>query len=137
MVANMILPILPIFNEIYQECVTFPNSFGIYSFSVLLNISLTIYVMKHYAKTYITTAFKNYKEYRATNMETLIALGTMSAFSLFVFFIVRYTIESYQHTITHIHMAIMDINDALTSAAIIVLVATIGKYLEKRVKAKI
>ncbi len=62
-------------------------------------------------------------------METLIALGTMSAFSLFIFFIVRYTIESYMNTLNHIHMAIMDINDALTSAAIIVLVATIGKYL--------
>jgi len=31
----------------------------------------------------------------------------------------------------------MDINHALTSASIIVLVVTIGKYLEKRVKTKI
>jgi len=34
-------------------------------------------------------------------------------------------------------MAIMDINDALTSASIIVLVVTIGKNLERRAKAKI
>jgi len=34
-------------------------------------------------------------------------------------------------------MAIMDINDALTSASIIVLVVTIGKNIEKRVKVKI
>jgi hypothetical protein len=34
-------------------------------------------------------------------------------------------------------MAIMDINDALTSASIIVLVVTIGKNIEKKVKVKI
>ena len=33
--------------------------------------------------------------------------------------------------------AIMDINDALTSSAIIVLVVTIGKYFEGKVKEKI
>jgi hypothetical protein len=31
-------------------------------------------------------------------------------------------------------MAIMDINDSLTSASIIVLVVTIGKYFEGKVK---
>jgi hypothetical protein len=34
-------------------------------------------------------------------------------------------------------MAIMDINEALTSASIIVLVVTIGKYFEGKVKRKI
>jgi hypothetical protein len=33
--------------------------------------------------------------------------------------------------------AIMDINDALTSASIIVLVVTVGKYFEEKVKQKI
>ncbi len=35
------------------------------------------------------------------------------------------------------HKAVMDINDALTSASIIVLVVNIGKYLEHQVKKKI
>jgi len=35
------------------------------------------------------------------------------------------------------HMAVMDINDALTSASIIVLVVNVGKYLEHKVKRKI
>ena len=35
------------------------------------------------------------------------------------------------------HMAVMDINDALTSASIIVLVVNIGKYLEHKVKRRI
>jgi hypothetical protein len=33
--------------------------------------------------------------------------------------------------------AIMDINDSLTSASIIVLVVTVGKYFEGKVKEKI
>ena len=34
-------------------------------------------------------------------------------------------------------MAIMDINEALTSASIIILVVTVGKHFEDRVKRKI
>jgi hypothetical protein len=36
-----------------------------------------------------------------------------------------------------VSMAIMDINEALTSASIIVLVVTIGNSFEKKVKRKI
>lgn len=133
MLANMIFPILPSFESIYYECVTFPKTFGIYSLSVLINIALTIYVMNSYAKGYIIRAYNNYASFRTTNMETLIALGSLSASGLALFFIVRYTIEELEHK----HEAIMDINDSLTSASIIVLVVTIGKYLEKRVKIKI
>jgi hypothetical protein len=70
-------------------------------------------------------------------METLIALGSISAFALFLFFVVRYSIEYYQGTLDMVDMAIMDINEALTSASIIVLVVTIGKYFEGKVKRKI
>lgn len=98
---------------------------------------MTIYVMHKYARRYIVRAYQNYKAFRATNMETLIALGSLSAFALFLFFIFRYTIDWMGSTIPHIHQAIMDINDSLTSASIIVLVVTIGKYLESTVKHKI
>ena len=52
-----------------------------------------MFVMVRYAKGFIVRAFKNYIEYKVTNMETLIALGSISAFSLFLFFLGRYTIE--------------------------------------------
>lgn len=42
-------------------------------------------------------------------METLIALGSLSAFALFLFFIVRYSIEYFNEQID-MSMAIMDIN---------------------------
>jgi cation transport ATPase len=70
-------------------------------------------------------------------METLIALGSISAFSLFLFFMIRYTLEYAKGEKSDMAMAIMDINEALTSASIIVLVVTVGKYFEGEVKRKI
>ena len=53
---------------------------------------LTGYVMKHYARGFIVRAYRNYQDYKTTNMETLIALGSLSACFLFLFFMVRYSI---------------------------------------------
>jgi cation transport ATPase len=129
LLVNMVLPVLPLTADFYRSCVTFPSQLGIYSFSVIFNILLTGYVMKHYAKGFIVRAYRNYLDYKTTNMETLIALGSLSACFLFLFFMVRYSIENYNDSLHGIHMAIMDITDALTSASIIVLVVTIGKNL--------
>lgn len=93
--------------------------------------------MIFYARGFITRAFKNYMAFGTTNMETLIALGSISAFSLFLFFAGSYTIEYINNEIVNFPMAVMDINDTLTSSAIIVLVVTIGKYFESKVKQKI
>lgn len=70
-------------------------------------------------------------------METLIALGSVSAFCLYFFFVVLYTMEDFDGEIDNLDEAVMQINDALTSASIIVLVVTIGKHLENRIKKKI
>ena len=70
-------------------------------------------------------------------METLIALGSLSAFALFFFFIGRYTYELLQGQLDDRIQAIEEINDALTSASIIVLVVTIGKHFEEKIKRKI
>lgn len=133
LIIHMFIPVLPYTRSFYEECTTFPKQFGIYSFSVLLNIAVTLYVMQYYARGYIQRAYNNYKTLNTTNMETLIALGSLSAFTLSIFFIVRYTFLKPNH----LHMAIMDINDALTSASVIVLTVTIGKHFERRAKQQI
>lgn len=61
-------------------------------------------------------------------METLISLGALSATALFGFFMVRYSLEQDQGRIDDYYMAVMDINEALTSASIIILVVTVGKH---------
>jgi len=136
LIVNMILPIIPD-NSWYDDYLQFPVKLGIYSLSLIFNFLVTMFVMVRYARGFIVRAFRNYIHYRVTNMETLIALGSISAFSLFLFFLGRYTIEYVNGQIEMPSMAIMDINDALTSASIIVLVVTIGKYFEGKVKQKI
>ena len=54
---NMILPIT---GEWYQAVILFPNRFGIYTFSVLLNFILTIYVLNVYAKPLVKRAYQSY-----------------------------------------------------------------------------
>lgn len=93
--------------------------------------------MSKYSKSIIKRAFNNYKNYKVTNMETLIALGSLSAFSLFIYFLIKHSIDFLKGEMTHTHKAIMDINASLSSASIIVLVVTIGKYFEGKVKQRI
>lgn len=89
----MTIPAFLCSEQWYIDFITFPTVFGIYTFIVIFNIVVTIYVMEKYAKGFILRARKNYWAHGTTNMETLIALGSVSAFSLFLFFFVRFTFE--------------------------------------------
>ena len=55
-------------------------------------------------------------------------MGCISAFALFGLFFVKYGMDVMENRLKMVSMAVMDINDALTSASIIVLVVNIGKY---------
>lgn len=70
------------------------------------------------------------------DMETLISLGCISAFFLFCFFFARFTLEFISGKEITGH-SIMEMNDALASSAIIVLVVNIGKHFERKVKGRI
>ena len=91
----------------------------------------------NYSRKIIYRALHNYIEFRATDMETLISLGSMSAIALWILFLVKYGTDLVNNDLDDPAMAIMDINDALTSASIIVLVVNIGKYFEQKIKSKI
>lgn len=58
MLVNMVLPFTGAW---YDTVMQFPASFGIFSFSVIVNTIATLYVMKHYAKGFILRAITNYK----------------------------------------------------------------------------
>ena len=66
-----------------------------------------------YAKGFIKRAAISYWEHGAMNMETLIALGSVSAFVLFIFFLIKYTISYAQGEIdteTKYVEAVLDVN---------------------------
>lgn len=64
-------------------------------------------------------------------------MGCLSAFGLFAFFSARYTLDFINDKLDDTTEAVTNINNALTSSSIIVLVVTIGKHFEKKVKDKI
>jgi cation transport ATPase len=108
--VNMLLPTLPFTRGLYEYLHMFPESWGVCSLMVIINFIITLYVMIFWARHYIVRAFRNYVDYDVTNMETLIALGSISAFALFMFFMVRYSVEYYHGSHVMVSMAIMDIN---------------------------
>lgn len=119
-----------------MELSKFPTGFGPFTFSTILNLLLTVYVLVSYAKPMIVRSTRNYYQNGSMDMETLISLGCLSAFFLFMFFFTRFTLEFLDGNQIMGHQ-IMEMNDALASSAIIVLVVNIGKHFEKEVKGKI
>lgn len=102
---------------------------GVMSFFVIINIVLTAYSINKFGKQFILNAYFNYRDYRSMNMETLIALGSVSALALFLFFFLRFAYLSMFDVLEDKMMAIMQLIDALTSSTLIVLIVTIGKFL--------
>jgi len=70
----------------------------------MINTLVTLYVLIAYARGFILRAFHNYVEYRSTNMETLIALGSLSAFALYLFLMGRFTMEYLNEQMEMPHM---------------------------------
>ena len=82
--------ILPFTGNWYKELITFPKQLSIFAFSVILNLILSGYVFYKYTRQIVNRAFTNYQDSRSTDMETLIALGCLSAFALSSLFFVKY-----------------------------------------------
>lgn len=83
MLFNMILPET---GEWFHSILEFPSFMGVVSLLVIVNIVLTAYSIKKFGRQFIVNAYVNYRDYKAMNMETLIALGCISALALFLFF---------------------------------------------------
>jgi hypothetical protein len=60
LIANMILPVLPFAKDWYENIDMFPNAWGIYSVTVIINFLIALYVMVFHARHFIVRAFKNY-----------------------------------------------------------------------------
>jgi hypothetical protein len=64
----MILPIIPGIDDFMMDILAYPQEWGIYSLSVIVNSMITVYVLIAYARGFIVRAFRNYVEYHSTNM---------------------------------------------------------------------
>ena len=77
----------------YQNAITYPKAFGVFSFSLIFNLIVAMYVLSGYTRGIILRSLKNYCQLRITNVETLLALGCIGAFAMFVFLLAKSTID--------------------------------------------
>ena len=103
--------------------------------SLIVNFLVTMLVMAGYTRALIVRAFTSYIYCRATDMETLIAPGSISAFSLLLFILGIYH-RVCEWDDRHSEHAVLGVKDSLTSASIMFLLVTIGKCFEGRSSGK-
>ena len=58
LIFNMVLPFT---GEWYGDMITIPKDLGIFSFAVIVNAALAIYVMFMYGRHFVVNAYVNYK----------------------------------------------------------------------------
>lgn len=78
--------ILPIF-DFFIDVQVYPLSWNILTLYVLFLLLLTLFTIYYFGKGPIINSFVNFKRYAIMNMETLVALGTLSAIIMAIFLI--------------------------------------------------
>lgn len=129
--------ILPFTGEWWDYFSVTPIALGPFSFAVMINLTIALYTLNEYAKPIIKRSYSNYFSSGMMDMETLISLGCLSAFFLFCFFMAKYIFDFTHGQFDFPAKSILEINHALASSSIIVLVVNIGKFFEDKVKRKI
>lgn len=71
----------------------YPSELGIFSIYLIVMFLLTLFTMWKYGKASYYNAFINYKKYRLLNMDSLVTLGSLSAFTMSVMLMVVYAHE--------------------------------------------
>lgn len=119
-----------------ESAMTWPeregSRFRVMSVYLILNYALTLLSMHWFGLQTYRNAFSNYVNFRIFNMETLITLGSLSAFLLSLF--------ELGQAITYNrggHMEVMLIADSLMSTALILCIVSVGKFFEEKAKLKI
>jgi Cu+-exporting ATPase len=100
---------------------------------------LTVFTMYKYGLKCYFAAIDNYRAYSLLNMDSLVSLGSLSAFIMSVMLTITYGIEHYNYVEEDdvILDRIMMIASFLESTSLILTVITIGKFFESRAKKTI
>ncbi|KAM3127424.1 hypothetical protein pb186bvf_020457 [Paramecium bursaria] len=134
--------ILPNFEEL-EQFMLYPDNNTVFSIYLLLLLSLTLFTLYTFGLSTYKRAYLLFKQHRMFNMDTLLTMGTLSAFFMSIFLIIIYTTQNcLSHTyMKNNHMEkmdqIMDIINYFESAGLILTVVTVGKYLEGKAKERI
>lgn len=82
--------ILPNFDELEQFMI-YPENNTVFSFYLIYLLLLTLFTLYSFGLSIYKRAFLLFKQHRMFNMDTLLTLGTLSAFFMSLFLIIIYT----------------------------------------------
>jgi len=83
---------IPLIDSIYDEIYAFPFEWNVFSIYILVLFLITTFVILKYGIPSLKTAVNGYRMYKVLSMETLIALGSFSAYFMGIFLLILYTI---------------------------------------------
>jgi len=84
--------IIPLVDSIYEEVHDYPFEWNVFSIYILILFIVTTFVILKYGISSLKTAVNGYRKYKVLSMETLIALGSFSAYFMGIFLLILYTI---------------------------------------------
>jgi cation transport ATPase len=126
--------------DFFHEVEAYPYSWNVFSIYLLIMLFITMGTIYKFGLTTYKNAYYNFKDYKMLNMETLVTLGSLSAFIMALFVIISYTIQEENdpdHNDMLIkknkmdrHMKIVMIVHMFETSALILAIVTLGKYLE-------
>lgn len=134
--------ILPHF-DFYGPVMLFPHTGSIFSVYLILMFLLTTFTIIYFGFGTYKNAYSMFVQYRMFNMDTLLTLGSLAAYSMSILLIVVYALEDINDTdVTDTHKhdednlleQVMNITHDFESAGLILTVITVGKYFEGKAK---
>ncbi|CAD8121000.1 unnamed protein product [Paramecium sonneborni] len=128
--------------DYYNPFLSYPHEESIFSVYLIVIFFMTSFTLIIFGTPIYRNAYQLFFKYKMFNMDTLLTLGSLAAFSMSLFLIIVYTIEGNQNQEEKMNQAmqlerIMNIIHDLESAGLILTVITIGKYFEGKAKQTI
>lgn len=92
--------ILPNF-EFYSPVMIYPNSNNIFSLYMVGMLILTVFTMFYFGLNTYKNAYNLFIHYQMFNMDTLLTLGSLAAFSMSALLIIVYSMENIDNSDTN------------------------------------
>ncbi len=136
--------ILPIF-DFFRPIEVYPNDTNIFSFYLLFIYLLTAFSIAKFGMSSMSSSLQYLRNYKKINVETLICIASLAAIFLAHFLIITYAIELSYNTqdvnskkfIDDKSEKIHEVCHMLESSAVVFVIISLGKYIEKRAKSMI
>jgi Cu+-exporting ATPase len=83
--------ILPVFS-FFEDVLTYPKTNGIFSAYIIIGFIATLFTMWVFGRKCYINAIINYRKFKLLNMDSLVTLGSISAFIMSLLLMIVYQV---------------------------------------------